>query len=364
MTKLTLKTIDCFAGCGGLSLGLQRAGFDISFAFDLSPQAVATYSRNIAPHIVESNVHDLNEADLRGHLTSAEEVGLIAGGPPCQGFSRQRRGSIKDERNELVFEFLRIVGLFRPTMFLMENVSGIRGRRGAAYLDSLIHRAREMGYFIHQAVLNAADFGVPQIRKRMFLVGEIDKGEVYFSFPQATHSPDDYVTVRDAFDGLPEPSAACRSFHNHQPDNISDLNRLRISHVPPGGGRDDIPEHLRLPCHVRSADEIGHRGVYGRLSWDTPSGTITTKCNSFTRGRFAHPEANRNITMREAARLQSFPDDFVFEGDKVSVAHQIGNAVPPLLAQHLANSVLTALKRRAAGKPGHRSTGQRLLVFE
>ena len=136
---------------------------------------------------------------------------------------------------------------------------------------------------------------------------------------------------------------------NHQPDRISDLNRERISHVPEGGGRADIPYELRLPCHQVSVEVAGHRGVYGRLSWDQPAGTITTKCNSFTRGRFAHPVAHRNISMREAARIQSFPDDFVFEGSKVEVAHQIGNAVPPRLASELGKAIRSALLAKAQG---------------
>jgi DNA (cytosine-5)-methyltransferase 1 len=186
----------------------------------------------------------------------------------------------------------------------------------------------------------------------MFIVGERDDGMEYFEFPAPTHGPGRYVTVRSAIGDLPSPTSAralAERIANHEPDRVSELNRLRISHVPPGGGREHIPPELRLPCHQVSVDRAGHRNVYGRLHWDEPAGTITTKCNSFTRGKFAHPEEHRNITMREAARLQAFPDDFVFEGDKVAVAHQIGNAVPPPLGEQLARAVLRALRAREAG---------------
>ena len=195
-------------------------------------------------------------------------------------------------------------------------------------------------------VLDAADYGVPQHRRRLFIVGEHEDMCGGFEFPVPTHKPGSYATVRQAIGDLPSPilhPELCHSFYNHQPDKISDLNRVRISYVPAGGGRADIPPELRLPCHRVSVDVAGHRNVYGRLEWNEPAGTITTKCNSFTLGKFAHPEENRNITMREAARLQSFPDDFVFEGSKVDVAHQVGNAVPPLLALQLGKALKSAL---------------------
>lgn len=347
------RAIDCFSGAGGLSLGLQAAGFFVCAAFDNDRKAVDTYQRNIGKHALCADVRDIKGA----HLLEVAELGhgeceLLTGGPPCQGFSRQRRGLDADHRNDLIFEFLRLVADIHPTMFMMENVPSIAGQRGQAHLRKFREGAAHLGYRVHQQVLNAADFGVPQYRLRYFVVGEPDDGLTCFLFPRPTCEAGCYRTVRDAIGDLPSPLVNPRSAEgipNHQADGISDLNRLRISHVPQGGGRQDIPADLRLPCHEVSVEKAGHRGVYGRLSWDQPAGTITTKCNSFTRGRFAHPEEHRNISMREAARLQGFPDSFAFEGSKVDVAHQIGNAVPPPLATHLGLSVSAALRRRRMG---------------
>jgi len=339
--------IHCFAGAGGLSLGLQKAGFVVGAAFDCNGPAVRTYARNLGAHIIQARVQELKGADLLA-IAGRRECEIVVGGPPCQGFSRQRRGEDRDERNDLVFEFLRIVIEIRPELFLMENVAGIYGKRGNGVLPRMLSEAHAAGYHVSTTVLNAADFGVPQHRRRAFIVGERGDRPPCFGFPSPTHNSESWIPVRAAIGDLPDPSGTTR-LANHEPDQMSELNRKRLSHVPPGGGRADIPEHLRLPCHAVDVETAGHRGVYGRLWWDRPAGTITTKCNSFTRGRFGHPEANRNITMREAARLQSFPDDFVFLGGRVDVAHQIGNAVPPLLGEHLGRALLEALSVRATG---------------
>lgn len=357
--------IDCFAGAGGLSLGLSQAGFAPGAAFDASRASVATYARNFGPHVIEGRAEELTGARLLefGGI-SAGACTLVAGGPPCQGFSRQRRGQAEDDRNDLVFEFLRLVTEIEPLFFMMENVSAIQGKRAGSVLKRLLGEARDAGYHVSFKVLDAADYGVPQHRKRAFIVGERADRPASFEFPHPTHSPERWKTVREAIGDLPEPTVggAVSDILNHDGDHISALNRLRISHVPPGGGRADIPEHLRLACHRVDVETAGHRGVYGRLPWDRPAGTITTKCNSFTRGRFAHPEEDRNITMREAARLQSFPDSFFFTGGKVEVAHQIGNAVPPPLAFHLGRALIDALERRMLGE-AHTSMVQLSLPF-
>lgn len=338
-----MTAIDCFCGAGGLSLGLSRAGIDCSWAFDANQKAVDTYHRNIGAH-----VECIDAANLTAEMVlSKVETGtfLVAGGPPCQGFSRQRRGADKDERNDLVLTYFSIVAAIKPQFFLMENVPALAGPRGSSYLSLLRKRASEIGYHVHQKILNAADYGVPQFRRRLFLVGERIDGLLRFDFPSPSHTPEHYQTVRQALRGLPPPGSNGQyDIANHKPGHVSELNRLRISHVPPGGGRAHIPEHLQLPCHRVSVEVAGHRNVYGRLSWDRPANTITTKCNSFTRGMFGHPEEDRNITMREAARLQGFPDSFEFLGGTVDVAHQIGNAVPPPLAQALGEALIRAAR--------------------
>lgn len=337
--------IDAFSGAGGLSLGLHAAGFEAAVAFDNDQHALTTYAKNLPGATLLRSAEDVSGEELLSYLPPAQRsVALLAGGPPCQGFSRQRRGPDDDDRNLLVGEFLRLVREVQPSAFIMENVAALGGRRGRAALDQLMTGARTAGYEVQAQVVDAVDFGVPQRRKRLFVVGTPPGSS--FSYPRAEGGSDTWRTVRDAIGDLPDPfdqPNEARLIANHEPDNISELNRARIRHVPEGGGREDIPVELRLPCHRVSVAQAGHRGVYGRLSWDAPSGTITTRCNSFTRGRFAHPSADRNITMREAARLQGFPDDFVFHGGRVEVAHQIGNAVPPPLATALATAVRRAL---------------------
>jgi DNA (cytosine-5)-methyltransferase 1 len=353
--------LDCFCGAGGMSLGFKNAGFRLVAAYDNCEPAISTYKRNLGRH---GYCVDLKSTPIT-ELRAGQQIDVVVGGPPCQGFSVQRRGGRADTRNDLVFHFLKIVEEIRPAFFLMENVPALAGPRWKSYFDRLLGTAAKLGYQVKTEILNAADFGVPQVRRRLFLVGEHSDRQPSFEFPCRTRAPDDYVTVREAIGRLPEPRPKNEKprLPNHISDNISELNRRRIATVPPGGGRADIPTKLQLPCHRVSVDVAGHRGVYGRLWWDRPATTITTKCNSFTRGRFAHPEAHRNISMREAARLQSFPDDFVFEGSVVDVAHQIGNAVPPLLARALAEAIMKALRCRAPKKRTRPGGEQLRFVF-
>ena len=198
------------------------------------------------------------------------------------------------------------------------------------------------GYGVAGRVLQAADYGVPSHRRRAILVA-LRSGAVW-TWPAPTHPAGQRATVRQAISDLPEPPedhGPHPDFANHVRVRISSANRDRIRHVPPGGGRLDIPIELQLPCH-RNAGEHRHLDVFGRMEWDRPGPTITAVFDSFSRGRFAHPVADRAITGREGARLQSFPDDFVFEGAKKEVARQIGNAVPPRLARALGGALAGA----------------------
>ncbi len=337
--------IDLFSGAGGLSLGLSWAGLQTAAAFELDPAAVSTYAKNLGGHIFETDVRELTGSRIRrlADLKRGQPL-IVVGGPPCQGFSVQRRGGADDPRNDLLFEFLRIVGELAPTIFVMENVPGLQKRDEFKRFRA---QAEDLGYKLDVAVLDASQHGVAQKRRRLVTVGERGpNGSFSLPEPLGGAAP----TVRDAIGDLPSPITEpqrASEFANHQLGNISELNRLRISFVPEGGGRADIPEHLRLPCHSVPVEKAGHRGVYGRLSWDSPAGTITTKCNSFTRGRFGHPSEDRNITMREAARLQGFPDDFEFLGTRVETAHQIGNAVPPPLGHAIGQAIVAALRRRS-----------------
>lgn len=346
--------IDLFCGAGGLGLGLRQAGFQIRAAVDNNPWAVKTYLRNLGGRTINANIQDLSLADLLS-IARLEpgECDLLAGGPPCQGFSVQRRGPADDPRNQLVLEFLRFVDGVRPRFFLMENVSGLISKRGRRVLSEFLDCARGLGYETHLAKLDAVDHGVPQYRIRAILVGEMTRGDALrFDFPDPLPK-EARRTVRDAIGDLPPPPSD-GSPHPNVPNHVrearlSKTNLERIKHIPPGGGREHLPRHLELHCH-RSNPRHRHLDVYGRLAWDEPSVTLTARFDSFTRGRFGHPEDNRSLTIREGARLQTFPDAFVFVGNREECAKQVGNAVPPLLAQLLGEAILRVLRGGASVK--------------
>lgn len=342
--------VDLFCGAGGLSLGLRWAGFDVVAALDNDPIAVATYGNNVGDHVRCASITGMSAAELLGlSLSRPGRVTLLAGGPPCQGFSLQRRGNREDERNGLVLEFVRMVEEVRPEFFLMENVGGLMTRHGKPFLRELSLRVGRIGYVVHTEVLDAWKHGVPQQRSRAFLVGErADAFAPRFRFP-VPDPPDRRRTVRDAIGDLPSPPADGSPHplvpNHYREGRLSALNMERIRHVPEGGGRADLPERLRLACHVNNP-EHRHLDTYGRLAWAAPSVTITARFDSFTRGRFGHPAEHRSLTIREGARLQTFPDDFVFEGSREEAARQVGNAVPPEFARRLGLAVLEAVAAR------------------
>lgn len=338
--------IDLFCGAGGLSLGLTQAGFAVRAAIDNDPIAIRTYNLNLDNHAEAASIETLSpEAVLERAGLARGECSLLAGGPPCQGFSLQRRGNRDDHRNTLVLEYLRMIEGIEPQYFLMENVGGLLTKHGKPFLREISLRTARLGYITHLKMLNAVDFDIPQRRLRAFLVGERSKGLVgAFQFPESAGRPS--RTVRDAIGDLPSPPDDGRShpdFSNHfRETRLAAINIERIRHVPQGGGRQDLPPHLQLDCH-KNNDRHRHMDVYGRLAWDEPSVTLTARFDSFTRGRFAHPVEHRSLTIREGARLQTFPDSFVFEGNREEQARQVGNAVPPLLARCVGEAIRSAL---------------------
>lgn len=337
------KVIDCFCGAGGLSLGFEKAGFKVEYAFDLDEAAIKTYKKNPDHHHGASFVRDIYkvskksiEEDL-GHELG--EIDVVIGGPPCQGFSVQRRGNNVDPRNQLVLEYVRLLKEIKPKFFVMENVGGILSERGKPYVKALFDNMKAAGYSIQQRKLTASNFGVPQDRTRVIIVGELTNGDdANFRFPEPEEGPK--KTVREAISELMDKDETM--VPNHKSDKLSALNIKRIQSITEGQGRDSLPEELQLECHKKNS---GHRHLdtYGRMAWDQPSPTITARFDSFSRGRFGHPELDRTITLREGARLQTFPDSFEFVGTKVEVARQIGNAVPPVLAQRVAEKIKECL---------------------
>jgi DNA (cytosine-5)-methyltransferase 1 len=338
--------IDSFSGAGGLSLGLTQAGFDVLLSFDFDAKCIATQNLNkkYLPHQTKQAdiKHLLGGQLLRDLNLQRGELFLLAGGPPCQGFSVQRIGDDLDQRNSLVSSYFQLVNEVYPAYFLMENVPGIAGKRGRELLEKEINKIKSLGYVVHWSILDAQDFGVPQRRRRVFILGERSEEEqAMFKFPSP--HPDQKKTVRDTIGHLPPPPSDGTDhadFIHHRSDRLSDLNKKRLASLPEGKGRDHLPPELLAECHKVSSEVIGHRNVYGRMAWDDVAPTITARFDSFTRGLFGHPEQLRSISLREGALLQTFPQDFMFSGTKVEIARQIGNAVPVKLAEAVGRKII------------------------
>ena len=317
-----MRFIDLYCGAGGMSLGMVQAGWEHVRGFDNSEAAALTYRHNIGSVYVW---------DMTIMLTHETDIDLVVGGPPCQGFSAQNKNHEGDERKNHVVTFALIVAENRPRAFLMENVVSLLGKRGQNVLESF--RSVLKGYFIEAVVLSALNFGLAQDRTRAFIYGFRDQA------PTSKPGPGwcrELRTIQDAIGDLPEPpedGSPHPDYFNHYRHEISPENLERIKHVPPGGGRKDLPPHLQLPCHRKViTGGGGWPEVFGRLKWTRQAQTLTTNFHTCTKGRHVHPSADRCLTPREAARLQGFPDEFEFLGNRTEVRTQIGNAVPPRMA--------------------------------
>ncbi len=340
-----LTSIESFCGAGGMATGLIQAGYDIRLAFDKDEAAIKTYRHNIGEHGHVMDAFKVTGAELLKKAGLLEgELDLFSGGPPCQGFSKQRRGAhlLDDPRNGLVLEFARLVHEMSPRAFLFENVEIVGQKRGRDLVAELVRKLD--GYEVHQFRVSAEEFGLAQTRGRFLMIGF--RRDVRASVPMLPRTA--YrQTVRDAIGDLPPPPADGRehpTIANHIQCRITPENLARIKAVPQGGGWQDIPWELRLDCHkVEKPMTGGWPDVYGRLSWDGQCPTLTAGFDSFSRGRYAHPEQHRSITLREGARLQGFGDHFRFFGTRHDVRYQIGNAVPPPLARAAGQAIRISL---------------------
>ena len=341
--------VDAFCGAGGLTVGLERAGFDVLLGFDIDELCIKTLNYN-EHKAVCCDVRDMLGGKLLEHINlNKGELDLLAGGPPCQGFSIQRTiGNDHDDRNLLVNDYGDLIEEVLPRFFLLENVAGIGGKRGREIVDKFRQRVEQVGYHCHQKILDAQDYGVPQRRRRYLIIGEyLDGCDPCFAWPEilGTKPP----TVRDVIGFLPPPPPGIEhpDFPGHRADKLSQKNLERIRAIKSGQSRVDLPDHLLADCHKLSPDKIGHRNVYGRMAWDEVAPTITARFDSFTRGKFGHPEQDRSVSLYEGALLQTFPDDYKFIGNKVDVARQIGNAVPPQLAFRLGEAIYKSITATA-----------------
>lgn len=342
--------IDFFCGGGGMTKGLIDAGINIIAGIDSNPNCKKTYETNNNSVYYQCDICSLTPEKLIEdfpELKNNNDV-ILVGCAPCQPFSLLRRDTydengllIPHKSVNLLNEFGRFVKAIKPACVLVENVPGLKGK-GAEVLESFKKMLEEEGYKVDDKVIFAKDYGIPQNRRRYVLIASR-----FFSpkVPSPTHGKNllPYNTVRDAISKYPKIKAGEESlkYLNHKSSNLSPLLLKRIQATPhDGGSRSDWPEELVLSCH-KSFN--GHSDVYGRMKWDEPSPTLTVKCFSLSNGRFGHPEQDRAISLREAAALQTFPDDYEFFGNIQEVGKQIGNAVPVLLAYKLGKYILESI---------------------
>lgn len=363
-----MRAIDLFAGCGGLSIGFIRNGCAIEKAVEFDASIAETYRRNHPE--VRMIVDDIRNVDHSGEFERGC-ADVIIGGPPCQGFSmagaRIREGFMGDPRNYLFKHYFNVVKTVKPRAFVMENVKGIQTMQNGEIFAEIQRIFQDpslldgKAYHLYTRVVRAVDFGVPQKRERMIIIGTLRDNVDFEKLWERTREeiraeqPDyfDEVTVRDAIGNLPAPSESgevknpapqtayqrflsCdgKTLQNHSKTRHSALAVDRMSRVDNGENFEVLEEDIKSV----------HSGSYGRLCWDGQAPTITTRFDTPSGGRFTHPDEDRTLTPREAARIQSFPDDFVFCGNKTSVCKQIGNAVPPKISYFLARFIENILE--------------------
>ena len=358
---MSLKAIDLFAGGGGLTVGLKRAGFDVVAAVELDKHACATYRANHSEvSLLEMDIKEVSGDQLR-ELAGVGKIDLVAGCPPCQGFTSLNRKGEDDPRNELVLQMSRLAEEIRPRAIMMENVAGLTTKGKSLYQEFRL-KLESLGYDLAESaeVLEVADYGVPQHRRRLVLLA--GKG-FKIELPARTHSKREqndlprWKSVRDAIGnvaylGIPIVTSEAAKQGGGQKSNwhvvrsLSAQNLKRIKAADPGKSRAGIPEELRPPCH--QGKEEGFPNVYGRMEWDEPSPTITGGCTTFSKGRFGHPVEDRTISVREAALLQTFPIDYQFDVPYMEhVCNVIGNALPCDFAEVLAKQCHAMLMSHA-----------------
>lgn len=387
---MRMNFIDLFSGAGGLSCGLEQAGFNPVLANEMEPLFAATYQTNHpAAHVIQGDIRAIDSYALDSALDGVGEIDLIAGGPPCQGYSIiAPMRSVDDPRNSLFREFLRIVSHIRPKAVIIENVPGIVSFEDGLIVRQLYERLENLGYRTKHKILCAAHYGVPQMRFRTFFLAIRDyNGEIHFPFP--THKSDvcqnftnakklcfrpgplqevsmlSQVGVMDAIGDLPPiqdgdnqdeyvyttpPQTKFQAYArrgnsrvtSHFCARLSEINRERLKYIPQGGSWRDIPFDL-LPKGLQRARRSDHTKRYGRLHPEGLCSTIQTKCDPHW-GCFFHPLQNRVISVREAARIQSFPDRIRFLGNLTQQYKQVGNAVPPLLGKAVGECVKKMLE--------------------
>lgn len=339
---------DLFAGVGGMSEGFRMAGFDVAFAVEFDKDIAAAYQKNHT----ETDVYaeDITQVDVQELHKKHPQIDVIIGGPPCQGFSQKgKRLSLDDPRNFLFQQYVRFVKEFKPKYFVLENVPNIITTSNGYFKDQIVAAFNELGYDVTYGILKAIDFGVPQDRHRAVFIGQLGKLEIGLPKPTGEHT-----TIKEAIYDLPfiesaegdevsfydkpaesafakELRRGATVLHNHVATSHSKLALERLALIPKGAGREVLPKEHRTKSI--------YSGTWCRLLEDGVAATITTRFDTPSSGRFTHPILNRCLTVREAARIQTFPDDFIFYGSKSIQMKEVGNAVPPFLARAIAREI-------------------------
>lgn len=324
MSKRKPKVLSLFSGCGGLDLGFKQAGYEIVWANDFEHAAALTYNRNFGPHMVEGSIVDIDFNDT-------PDVDIITGGFPCQDFSMvSKRGGLETDRGNLYKQFVRAVETKMPKVFVAENVKGLLTANKGQAIQQITEDFAELGYKLDINLYNFAQYGAPQLRERVLIVGIRHDIDFTYTKPLPTNTPDNYVTAGEALAGVEKVP------YNNEHQNIMPKTRTMLSLIPEGGNFTSIPKDS--PYYVKGM--ISH--VYRKLDRNKPSTTIIAGGGGGTWGY--HFEENRPLTNRERARLFGYPDDFIFEGSITQVRKQIGNSVPPVAAQKVAEHLLPAFQ--------------------
>ena len=352
------SVIDLFAGVGGLSLGFEKQGFEVLIANEYDKSIAAAYTEN--HRNTKMIVGDITSLDLKEIFGPyAGKVDVVIGGPPCQGFSQKgQRKTIHDERNFLFKYYVAVVELVKPKYFVMENVPNLLTAEGGYFFREIEELFNKMGYSLEHGVLNASDYGVPQNRRRAVIIGKLNGAAPKLPEPQSkkvtiwdaisdlAYLETGEVTDKQEYRNAPESDyekllrGDSTKLYNHVVTKHSPLALERLAMIPPNAGKEVLPkEHLTKSIYS---------GTWSRMRKDEISVTITTRFDTPSSGKFTHPFLDRAITVREAARIQSFPDDFRFVGNKGSQMKQVGNAVPPLLAAAIAKVIMNDIKEESS----------------
>lgn len=343
---MTYGVVDLFCGVGGLTCGLEKAGLNVVAGIDLDSSCEYTYTHNNEAQFIHKNIEEVTGLDIK-RLLRGYDVKVLAGCAPCQPFSRHQKDKHNRKKHKdwkLLYQFARLVRESKPHIVSMENVPELENEQ---VFQDFVKTLIDLKYNVTYKVVNAADYGVPQRRKRLLLLASKKKK---INFIEPTHSTP--VTVKEVIGKLPPIKAGQTNDEDnlHIAATLSDKNIERIKHSVPGGTWRDWPEELRLECHKKDTGKT-YASVYGRMRWDDVSPTITTQFTGYGTGRFGHPEQNRALTLREGAMLQTFPPKYSFvpDGEEVSlkkVARHIGNAVPPRLGEVIGISIIKSYNRR------------------